>query len=262
MKKYGLIHKKALEEDPLVFDYDGVYDKMKADVICPIVQDRKERKSKYVERLLKIAEARKREYGIVKERKLAKERSKDEHLYGDKPKFVTSAYKKKLAEDEKWLEEDRLREEKYDVTKNDIVGYLKAMREFHSNLGKINVVLGAKVEGRVKSDTLGKEILPRINSTSNSGKTKVRDKAESSLHSESNNAAVDVKPEVIAKTSSHSESNIVAVDVKPEVHTFMQAYTMVEQPSSDRKKQDLHKRKDEYDLAAARERYFQRRRVK
>ncbi|KAF9598997.1 hypothetical protein IFM89_033342 [Coptis chinensis] len=227
---------------------------MKADVICPLVQDPKERKLKYVE-------ARKHEYGIVKERKLAKERSKDEHLYGDKPKFVTSAYKKKLTEDEKWLEEDHLLEEKYDVMKNDIVGYLKAMREFHSNLRKINVVLDAKVEGRVKSDTLGKEILPRINSTSNSGKTKVRDKAEPSLHSESNNAAVDVKLEV-AKTSSHSESNIVAVDVKPEVHSFMQAYIMVEQPSSDRKKQDLHKRKDEHDLAAARERYLQHRRVK
>ena len=36
--------KKALEDDPTVFDYDGVYDKMKANVMRPIAQDREERK--------------------------------------------------------------------------------------------------------------------------------------------------------------------------------------------------------------------------
>ncbi|KAL4288428.1 hypothetical protein AHAS_Ahas19G0285200 [Arachis hypogaea] len=36
--------KKALEEDPTVFDYDGVYDKIKEKCIRPLIQDRKERK--------------------------------------------------------------------------------------------------------------------------------------------------------------------------------------------------------------------------
>ncbi|XLT50397.1 nuclear speckle splicing regulatory protein 1-like isoform X3 [Arachis ipaensis] len=36
--------KKALEEDPTVFDYDGVYDKIKEEVSRPLIQDRKERK--------------------------------------------------------------------------------------------------------------------------------------------------------------------------------------------------------------------------
>jgi coiled-coil domain-containing protein 55 len=36
--------KKALEEDPTVFDYDGVYDEMKEKAVQPRVQDRKERK--------------------------------------------------------------------------------------------------------------------------------------------------------------------------------------------------------------------------
>lgn len=36
--------KKALEEDPSVFDYDGVYDQMKEKVARPLVQDREERK--------------------------------------------------------------------------------------------------------------------------------------------------------------------------------------------------------------------------
>lgn len=36
--------KKALEEDPTVFDYDGVYDKMKEKIVRPLVQDREEKK--------------------------------------------------------------------------------------------------------------------------------------------------------------------------------------------------------------------------
>lgn len=47
---------------------------------------------------------------IVYERKLAKERSKDDHLYADKDKFVTEAYRRKLAEREKQMELERLRE--------------------------------------------------------------------------------------------------------------------------------------------------------
>jgi len=36
--------RKALEEDPTIFDYDGVYDKMKEKVARPLIQDREERK--------------------------------------------------------------------------------------------------------------------------------------------------------------------------------------------------------------------------
>lgn len=73
---------------------------------------------KYIQTLLRKAELRQQEQEIVYERKLAKERSKEDHLYADKEKFVTSAYKKKLAEQAKWMEEERmrqLREEKDDV---------------------------------------------------------------------------------------------------------------------------------------------------
>lgn len=73
---------------------------------------------KYIQALIDKAKQREREQEIVYERKLAKERDKDDHLFADKDKFVTSAYKKKLAEQAKWLEEERLRqlrEEKDDV---------------------------------------------------------------------------------------------------------------------------------------------------
>lgn len=132
-------HKKALEEDPSAFDYDGVYDQMKEKQVLPKEQDRQDRKPKYIQKLIEKAKQREREHEIVYERKLAKERSQDEHLYADKDKFITSAYKKKLAEQAKWMEEERLRElreEKEDVTKK------TDLSDFYFNLSK-NVAFGA-----------------------------------------------------------------------------------------------------------------------
>lgn len=66
--------------------------------------------SKYIGKLVEKAKIRAQEQDIVRERLLVKERMQEDHLYKDKEKFVTSAYKKKLAEQAKWLEEERLRE--------------------------------------------------------------------------------------------------------------------------------------------------------
>ncbi|XP_073022968.1 uncharacterized protein [Primulina eburnea] len=143
-------HKKALEEDPLAFDYDGVYDKMKEKQVRPREQDRQARKPKYIQALMDKAKQREREHEVIYERKLAKERSKDEHLYVDKDKFVTAAYKKKLAEQAKWMEEERLREmreEKEHVTKK------MDLSDFYFNLDK-NIAFGA---GEVDSPKLKKQ---------------------------------------------------------------------------------------------------------
>ncbi|KAL5649858.1 hypothetical protein ACJX0J_040667, partial [Zea mays] len=109
--------KKAMEEDPSVYAYDELYDEMKEKEARPKMQDKVVRESKYIAQLKEKAELRKREQDIIYERKLQKERSKEDHLFGDKDKFVTSAYRKKLEEQQKWLEEERvrqLREEKED----------------------------------------------------------------------------------------------------------------------------------------------------
>lgn len=74
---------------------------------------------RYIQTLIDKAKVREREHEIIYERKLAKERTKEDHLFADKDKFVTGAYKRKLAEQAKWLEEERLRqlrEEKEDVS--------------------------------------------------------------------------------------------------------------------------------------------------
>ncbi|KAL6885850.1 hypothetical protein ACP4OV_010111 [Aristida adscensionis] len=132
--------KKAMEEDPSVFAYDEVFDEMKEKAARPKMQDKVVRESKYIAQLKEKAEQRKREQDIIYERKLQKERSKEDHLFADKDKFVTSAYRKKLEEQQKWLEEERMRqrlEEKEDVTKK------KDLSDFYFGLQK-NVAFGAE----------------------------------------------------------------------------------------------------------------------
>ncbi|PKU64834.1 nuclear speckle splicing regulatory protein 1 [Dendrobium catenatum] len=131
--------KKTLEEDPLAFDYDGVYDEMKSTAARSRVQDQSKREPKYITAIMESVKKREREHEIIYERKLLKERSKDDHIFEDKEKFVTRAYKQKLAERAKWLEEERLRglrEEKDDVTKK------TDLTDFYFGLNK-NVAFGA-----------------------------------------------------------------------------------------------------------------------
>lgn len=138
--------KKAMEEDPSVYAYDELYDEMKEKEARPKMQDKVVRESKYIAQLKEKAELRKREQDIIYERKLQKERSKEDHLFGDKDKFVTSAYRKKLEEQQKWLEEERvrqLREEKEDVTKK------KDLSDFYFGLVK-NVAFGAQTHDNTK----------------------------------------------------------------------------------------------------------------
>ncbi|EIE26302.1 hypothetical protein COCSUDRAFT_58842 [Coccomyxa subellipsoidea C-169] len=109
-KKVTQMHAAALAEDASVFDYDGVYDSIQEARVQPRQQEKLARKSRYIEGLLDKAKEREREQDIIYERTLLKERAAEDHLFGDKDKFVTAAYKKKLEEDQKWLAAERIRE--------------------------------------------------------------------------------------------------------------------------------------------------------
>ncbi|RZC74286.1 hypothetical protein C5167_049772 [Papaver somniferum] len=238
-------HKKALEEDPSVFDYDGVYEEMKERTARPIIQDRQEKQSKYIHTLLAKAKEREREHDVAYERKLAKERNKDDHLFGDKEKFVTGAYKRKLAEQAKWLEEERireLREEKDDATKKSDIS------DFYFNLGK-NVAFGAggvessvaaKKEVKVIADTSERDVSPVMEPPSSSRREKDGDRAGFSAPSETN---VDTSDGKFVPTDSLQVSNVVP------------------KPIADQSDQDLHK-KPEAALSAAKERFMARKRAK
>ncbi|EFJ43409.1 hypothetical protein VOLCADRAFT_96440 [Volvox carteri f. nagariensis] len=137
--KVQQVYEEALAEDPSVFDYDGVYDSIQEARVTSKQQDKVQRQSKYIASLLEQAQQRKREQDVLYERRMVKERQQEDHLFEDKERFVTSAYRKKLEEDKKWLEAERqkeLEEQRNDVRK---VGH---MGNFYANLLTKNVAYG------------------------------------------------------------------------------------------------------------------------
>lgn len=123
---------KALNEDPTIYQYDEVYDdlgKGQSDG----ASNQKEKKSKYIQKLLKTAERRKKEQEHRIERMVQKEREAEGEMYADKESFVTSAYRAKLEEFKKMEEEEakmsRL-EAIGDVTKQqDMSGFYRHLYE-------------------------------------------------------------------------------------------------------------------------------------
>jgi coiled-coil domain-containing protein 55 len=122
------------------YDYDGVYDEMHT-ASSNKPTEPQEKKSRYIGELLKAAKQRERERDIIHERKMARELAQEETEYLGKDKFVTKAYKQKLAERELWVQEEearRLEEEKEDVTKKTGDG---AFASFYGNFNR-NVAMG------------------------------------------------------------------------------------------------------------------------
>ncbi|OQS05195.1 hypothetical protein THRCLA_02626 [Thraustotheca clavata] len=148
---------EALASDPNAFDYDDVYDSIQAQRT-----KQKEAKkinnapqSKYIGVLMEKAKVREIEHDRIRERRLLKEREEDDKLHGDKEKFITSSYKRKLMEAKRWEEEDaRLAklEEAQDVTKRGQLG----MAGFYANLLTNNIAMGGNMEKATSAYTTGK----------------------------------------------------------------------------------------------------------
>lgn len=140
MKQTQIEIQKALKEDPTVYEYDAVYDKMEENKKAANVKDpEKDRKPKYIQGLLKSAAARKREYERTVERQVQKEREKEEGEFDDKEAFVTEAFRKKMQEQAE--EEERLRRQEAIEAANDVTKQ-KDLSLFYRNLLNRNVSLG------------------------------------------------------------------------------------------------------------------------
>ena len=136
------IYEKALKEDPNVFAYDDALtdiEKGREATLREKDGEKIERKSRYIAQLKEAADFRKREQDVTYERRLMKEREKEDELYGDKEKFITSAYRKKLEEDEKWKKEELEREQR---EKEREVQGKSDMTSFYANLMNRNVATG------------------------------------------------------------------------------------------------------------------------
>ena len=112
----------ALAEDANVFDYDGVYDSMQQDraAVREKQKPAADRSARYIGGILSAHKVREMENEKLFERKLVKEAEAEAHLYGDKEKFMTSAYRKKLEAREEYeaeLKRQEVEEQRNDVTK-------------------------------------------------------------------------------------------------------------------------------------------------
>lgn len=150
-RKEMLIKRQQAEiiaSDPHAFSYDDVFDDMQTQrdakaIEFAVKKKTNVKKSKYIGSLLEQSKIREVENDRIRERLLLKERETDDALYGEKEKFVTSAYKAKLIESQRWEKEDErlaLLEKANDVTKlSDGLG------SFYSNLTTKNIAMGSDV---------------------------------------------------------------------------------------------------------------------
>lgn len=124
---------KAMEQDATVYEYDSIYDEIKEQGKVKIPQSvssaNKQKKPKYIGKLLKAAENRAKEKERIEERKIQKEREKEGDEFQDKPEFVTSAYKRKMQERQGEIEKEKRMdaiEEALDVRKQkDMSGFYR-----------------------------------------------------------------------------------------------------------------------------------------
>jgi coiled-coil domain-containing protein 55 len=78
------------------------------------------------------------------ERQLARERAAEEHLYGEKERFVTSAYRKKMEEEATWAAERKAKEAEEERNAVENKGH---MGDFYRNLLRNNVAFGTAEPG-------------------------------------------------------------------------------------------------------------------
>lgn len=135
-KQTQLEIEKALNEDPNVFEYDNIYDKLEEQKakLNPKKNQTESKEPKYIAGLLKAAAKRKMDFEKLQDRKVQSEREKEGDLWSDKEVFVTSAYRKKMEERE-LLEEEERRQEQIEALLD--VRKQKDLSGFYSNMLKV-----------------------------------------------------------------------------------------------------------------------------
>lgn len=156
----------ALAQDATVFDYDGVYDQLKAvDRARELArkQDSQDRKPKYVNALLQAAETRKRDRQIAEEKRIEREREKEGEEFKDKEQFITPAYKAQKEAMRLAEEEDRKREELMAKDKDGSLmqGFYRTMLEERTKLRPGLVVADPSSKGDTK-DRLSAKALEEL----------------------------------------------------------------------------------------------------
>ncbi|RKP36664.1 coiled-coil domain-containing protein 55-domain containing protein, partial [Dimargaris cristalligena] len=83
--------------DPSIYAYDEVFDAMKEAKDRAKAQrmtSASKNKPRYIENLIKVAQQRKEDHAVVRERRILEQQGIDDEQFGDKEVFVTGGYKK------------------------------------------------------------------------------------------------------------------------------------------------------------------------
>ncbi|SHO77554.1 Hypothetical protein MSYG_1896 [Malassezia sympodialis ATCC 42132] len=116
--------------DASTFDYDGVYDRMKA-AERAVRQAKKDedsaRKPKYMSQFFEAAELRERDRLRAESKRLQREREAEGDAYAGKEAFVTSAYKAQQDEWKRAEEEERVREARARSRRGGVAAFRQAL---------------------------------------------------------------------------------------------------------------------------------------
>ncbi|KAK3357487.1 coiled-coil domain-containing protein 55-domain containing protein [Lasiosphaeria hispida] len=107
---------EAEGDDPLIYDYDAVYDSLKAAGAAAKKEAEEKgsgdrRQPRYFDALLQAADVRERDRLIAEEKRLKRERDAEGDAFADKEAFVTEAYKRQQEENRRLEEAEKRREE-------------------------------------------------------------------------------------------------------------------------------------------------------
>uniref|UniRef100_A0A023F894 Putative nuclear speckle splicing regulatory protein 1 n=1 Tax=Triatoma infestans TaxID=30076 RepID=A0A023F894_TRIIF len=199
-KQTKLDLQRALEQDATVFQYDEIYDQMEQQRQGKSVKE-KDRKPKYIQKLIVSAEKRKIENERRIERQVQKERENEGDEFKDKETFVTSAYKKKLEEfaklDAEQKRQDML-EEIGDVTKQqDISGFYRHL--YQTTVSPKEESTSKSSEKETKEKTIEKETKEKSKESKKDRHYRKRKNSESS-------GDKDKDTEISSSSSSSSSS--------------------------------------------------------
>jgi len=114
-RKSQMIVQQALEQDDEIFEYDAIHDQISSTRLREKMDEKRKEKSrvnkdpKYIKQLMKTAAKRNLESERRYEKRAVRDRKDEDHLYEDKEKFITPAFKEKMESLERAeKEEDRL----------------------------------------------------------------------------------------------------------------------------------------------------------
>jgi coiled-coil domain-containing protein 55 len=179
---------------------------------------------------------------------LLKEREQEDKEFGDTPKFLTSSYKKKLVEDRKWEITEKLEEryeERNDATKVGMAG-------FYSSLLTKNVAMGGDLSAARSAYTVGSKRSDLLLGQAHS-EPATQSTSPGAVGEEDEQQALEnqpKRPRAQSPTPADAEASKMEAEEAPLVQEKAKSLKEVPPPPG------------EDAIAAAKERYLQRKRQK